>query len=160
MSGFEIERKWLVEEPPAEALAVPGDEIAQGYLAITEDGTEVRLRHRGDRCFLTVKSAGGLVRGEREVEITSQQFEALWPATDGRRLEKVRRVLDGGDGARIELDVYGGALSGLIVAEVEFADADAGARFDSPAWFGREVTGDPAYKNQRLAVDGLGSIGK
>ncbi len=22
-------------------------------------------------------------------------------------------------------------------------------------WFGREVTGDAAYKNQRLAVDGL-----
>lgn len=159
MAGFEIERKWLVDEPPAQALAVPGDQVDQGYLAIAEDGTEVRLRRRGDRC-LTVKSAGGLVRGEREVEVTSEQLEALWPATDGRRVEKRRHVLDGGDGARIELDVYAGALSGLIVAEVEFADADAAARFESPRWFGREVTGDPAYKNQRLAVDGLGSIGK
>ena len=155
MTGLEIERKWLVADPPADALAVAGDQIRQGYLAIAGDGTEVRLRRRGERCFLTVKSAGGLVRGEREVEISPEQFDALWPATDGRRLEKLRRVLDAGGGARIELDVYAGALSGLVVAEVEFADRDAAARFDSPDWFGREVTGEAAYKNQRLAVDGL-----
>ena len=151
MTGFEIERKWLVQDPPAAALAVEGDEIAQGYLAIAQDGTEVRVRRRAGRCFLTVKSAGGLVRGEREVELSPEQFEALWPATEGRRVEKVRRVLDG----RIELDVYSGSLSGLIVAEVEFDDADAAAGFDPPDWFGREVTGENAYKNQRLAVDGL-----
>ena len=155
MTGLEIERKWLVADPPADALAVAGDQIRQGYLAIAGDGTEVRLRRRGERCFLTVKSAGGLVRGEREVEISPEQFDALWPATDGRRLEKLRRVLDAGGGARIELDVYAGTLSGLVVAEVEFADRDAAARFDSPGWFGREVTGEAAYKNQRLAVDGL-----
>jgi adenylate cyclase len=155
MSGLEVERKWLVEDPPGDALAVEGDQIHQGYLAISADGTEVRLRRRRDRCFLTVKSAGGLVRGEREVEISQDQFEALWPATEGQRVEKVRRVLDGGDGSQIELDVYAGALSGLVVAEVEFPDADAAARFGSPAWFGREVTGEAAYKNQRLAVDGL-----
>jgi CYTH domain-containing protein len=151
----EVERKWLVEQPPGEALAVPGEQIDQGYLAITQDGTEVRLRRRGERRFLTVKSPGGLVRGEREVEITPEQFEALWPATDGMRVEKVRRVLDGGGGVAIELDVYAGALSGLTVAEVEFTDAEAASRFVPPSWFGREVTGDPAYKNQRLAVAGL-----
>jgi len=150
----EIERKWLVEQAPGEALAVQGERIDQGYLAIAEDGTEVRLRRRAERRFLTVKSPGGLVRGEREVEVTPEQFGALWPATDGRRLEKVRRVLDGG-GVTIELDVYSGTLSGLMVAEVEFADAEAAARFVPPDWFGREVTGEPAYKNQRLAVAGL-----
>lgn len=155
MTGLEVERKWLVHQPPAEALAVAGEPIDQGYLAIAQDGTEVRLRRRGERCFLTVKSAGGLVRGEREVEISPEQFEVLWPATAGRRVEKVRRVLDGGGGARIELDVYAGALSELTVAEVEFADRQAAARFDAPGWFGREVTDEPAYKNQRLAVDGL-----
>lgn len=154
MPGLEVERKWLVSEPPAAALAVAGEEIDQGYLAIAADGTEVRLRRRGERRFLTVKSPGGLVRGEREVEISAEQFAELWPATDGRRVEKVRRVLDAGDGVRIELDSYGGALTGLLVAEVEFADAGAASGFEAPAWFGREVTGEAAYKNQRLAVDG------
>lgn len=155
MTGLEIERKWLVSEPPAAALAVAGEEIDQGYLAIAADGTEVRLRRRDQRCFLTVKSPGGLVRGEREVDISTEQFAELWPATEGRRVEKVRRVHHAGDGIRIELDVYRGALTGLIVAEVEFADAGAANAFEAPAWFGREVTGEPPYKNQRLAVCGL-----
>ena len=155
MTGLEIERKWLVSEPPAAALAVAGEVIDQGYLAIAADGTEVRLRRRDQRCFLTVKSPGGLVRGEREVDISAEQFAALWPATEGRRVAKARRVLHAGDGIRIELDVYAGALTGLLVAEVEFADAEAANSFEAPAWFGREVTGEARYKNQRLAVCGL-----
>jgi adenylate cyclase len=155
MRGSEIERKWLVSSPPAAVLEVAGEEIDQGYLAIAADGTEVRLRRRGRHCFLTAKSPGGLVRGEREVSISEEQFAELWPATEGRRIEKARRVLDGGDGVRIELDIYGGELTGLLVAEVEFSDEDAASGFEAPAWFGREVTGEAVYKNQRLAVDGL-----
>jgi CYTH domain-containing protein len=52
----------------------------------------------------------------------------------------------------IELDVYGGELHGLIVAEVEFDDQMSAASFAAPYWFGREVTDDPEYKNQRLAL--------
>jgi adenylate cyclase len=166
--GVEIERKWLVDEPPASALAQPADAIEQGYLAIGADGSEeVRLRRRGKQSFQTVKSGHGLARAEREVELTSEQFETLWPATRGRRVEKTRRVLeapggggggDGGDGdgggVVVELDVYEGALSGLVVAEVEFPDEAAARRFQAPAWFGQEVTDDDAYKNRRLAVDG------
>jgi len=158
--GVEIERKWLVDEPPASALTQPADAIEQGYLAIGADGSEeVRVRRRGERCFLTVKAGHGLARAEREVELTPEQFETLWPATRGRRLEKSRRELEeaaGGDGDRVvvELDVYEGGLSGLVVAEVEFPDEAAARRFRAPAWFGQEVTDDDAYKNRRLAVDG------
>jgi CYTH domain-containing protein len=54
-----------------------------------------------------------------------------------------------------ELDVYRGALAGLVVAEVEFrSEADAEA-FRPPSWFADEVTGDPRFANQRLAVDGI-----
>ena len=35
-----------------------------------------------------------------------------------------------------------GALTGLSVAEVEFATEDAADAFEPPAWFGREVTDD------------------
>ena len=43
-------------------------------------------------------------------------------------------------------------LSGLIVAEVEFDDPWGATAFIAPYWFGREVTDDPAYRNQRLAL--------
>jgi CYTH domain-containing protein len=101
-----------------------------------------------------VKSGTGLVRDEAEIELSEAQFAALWPATDGARVEKVRHKLRAEDGHLIELDVYDGALSGLIVAEVEFDDPWGAESFVAPFWFGREVTADPAYKNQCLALRG------
>lgn len=158
MPGVEIERKWLVAEAPAEALVAPSERIEQGYLTIGSDGAETRLRRRGDRCSLTVKSGSGLVRAEHEIEISVDQFEALWPATEAARLVKRRHALHAEDGHLIELDVYEGTLSGLIVAEVEFDDPWGATAFIEPHWFGAEVTDDPAYKNQRLALVGLAGL--
>ena len=152
MSGVEIERKWLVAQMPPEALGgLPPDTIEQGYLTIGSGGAETRVRRRGAQCTLTVKSGRGLVRGETEITITSEQFDALWPATAGARVAKQRHTL-GLDGHVIELDVYGGTLRGLMVAEVEFDDPWAAESFAAPYWFGRELTDDPEFKNQRLAL--------
>jgi CYTH domain-containing protein len=52
-----------------------------------------------------------------------------------------------------EVDVFGGALAPLVLAEVEFESEDAADRFDAPAWMGREVTEDARYKNRNLATD-------
>ena len=93
-----------------------------------------------------------MVRDEHEIELSEAQFEALWPATEGARWSRsVRHILRAEDGHLIELDVYEDALAGLIVAEVEFDDPWGAEAFVAPYWFGREVTDDPAYKNQRLA---------
>ena len=117
--GIEIERKFLVERLPDGLDAQPSGEIEQGYLAITDD-VEVRLRRYGEETFLTVKSSGDGSRIEEEIEIEARRFAALWPLTDGRRLEKRRYAIPYGDGLTIELDVYHGRLSGLLTAEVEF----------------------------------------
>jgi CYTH domain-containing protein len=154
-AGVEIERKFLVGEPPAHLDLHPSDDIEQGYLAITDEGVEVRVRRYGSRPFLTIKSGGGGARVEEELEIDGRRFRSLWQLTEGRRLEKTRYRIPAAGEATIELDVYRGALEGLITAEVEFDSADAAAAFEPPAWFGREVTDDPAYKNQRLATVGL-----
>ncbi len=152
---MEIERKFLLAELPGNLLAHRSRAITQGYLAIGADGSEVRVRRAGERLLLTAKRGGGLVRAEAEVELSAEQFERLWPATEGRRVEKTRYEIPAADGLVIELDVYAGALSGLLVAEVEFPDTAAAARFAVPSWFGRELTDDDAYKNRRLAVDGI-----
>ena len=151
-SLVEVERKWLVHTPP-DLPAYQGKDVTQGYIALADDGTEVRLRRIGEQCFQTVKSEGGLVRGEIEVELTQAQFEALWPATAGRRLEKTRYRVPWA-GKQIELDVYNGSLAGLVVAEVEFPSAGESAQFTAPPWFGTEVTEDEAYKNVNLALHG------
>ena len=121
---------------------------------MADDRPEVRVRRRGGRAFLTVKSAGGRVRVEEEIEIEPDRFERLWPLTEGLRIEKTRYEIDAGDGLVIELDIYAGDLEGLVVAEVEFASEEAADGFAPPDWLGPDVTEDLRYKNQRLARDG------
>jgi adenylate cyclase len=151
----EVERKWLVHTPP-DLPVHQGRRVTQGYIALAEDGTEVRLRQIGAQYFQTVKSKGGLVRGEIEVELTKPQFEALWPATAGRRLEKTRYRVPWA-GKHVEVDVYDGALAGLVVAEVEYTSTSESAQFPTPPWCGTEVTQDEAYKNMHLALHGMPS---
>lgn len=152
-SGVEIERKFLVEQLPAGLDAYPRDEIEQGYVAL-EGPTEVRIRRYGDRTFLTIKSGGDRVRLEEELEIDARRFGALWPLTEGRRIQKTRYRIPTPGGPTIELDIYHGQLAGLVTAEIEFDSPDAAARFSPPAWLGRDVTDEPRYKNKQLATDG------
>ncbi len=154
---MEVERKFLVWEVPADLDSHRASSIHQGYLAIDPDGSEVRVRRRGERRYLTSKRGHGLVRDEAEIEITEAQFDALWPLTEGRRIEKTRYEISAGPGRVIEVDVYGGGLEGLVVAEIEFPTPADANTFDAPAWFGPDVTSDDRYKNQRLATDGLPS---
>jgi CYTH domain-containing protein len=150
---MEIERKFLVADDSRLSEA-ESRRIEQGYLAITEDGTEVRLRRRdGDR-VLTIKHGSGRDRIEEELEVSDRQFDSLWPLTDGRRIEKVRHLVPEDD-LTFEVDVFGGSLEGLVLAEVEFgSDRDADS-FEPPAWLGEEVTGDERYLNENLARRGL-----
>jgi len=144
----EVERKFLVPDPP-ELAGTGSDEIDQGYLATGVDG-EVRLRRKGDRLLLTAKRGSGLSRQEAEVEVDRGSFDELWPLTEGRRLTKRRHLVPHGD-LKIEVDVYAGALGGLVVAEVEFPSEERARSFDPPEWFGEEVTGDRRYLNETLA---------
>ena len=154
-AGIEIERKFLVEHIPTDLASHPCDEIEQGYLAITGEGLEVRVRRYGRHRYLTIKSGAGRLRVEEEIEIDERRFGSLWPLTDGRRIQKRRYLIPAEDGRRIELDLYEGPLAGLVTAELEFDSPAAAEAFVPPAWFGRDVTDDPRYKNRQLAVDGL-----
>ena len=150
---MEIERKFLLDRVPPDLG--DGQAIEQGYLAIGDDGVEVRVRRHGGERTLTIKSGPAHVRTEEEFDVDERRFEALWPLTEGRRIAKTRHRVDLGDSLTAEVDVYGGAHEGLAVAEVEFPDEQASERFRAPSWFGREVTGEAGYANQQLALRGL-----
>lgn len=150
----EIERKFLVKSIPNNLDQYPRQEINQGYIAVSDDGTEVRLRKEGDKYFQTIKSGGGEIRAEIEIEITEEQFNSLWQTTEGKRLEKVRYRIPHGDRV-IELDTYHGLLEGLISAEIEFDSPESSDQFIPPEWFGSDVSKDKRYKNQSLAFRGF-----
>ena len=152
----EIERKFRLDLTtlPFALDAQSCSHIEQGYLAISDYPTqEVRMRRRDGNLTLTVKTGTGVARGEGEVSLSQEQFRALWPFTESQRIEKTRHEIDLGT-LTAELDVYAGRHKGLAVVEVEFRNRDTARNFEPPDWFGEEITENPQYSNQQLALTG------
>jgi adenylate cyclase len=150
----EIERKFLIEEPPSWLDDHSAQELRQGYVALTDD-TEVRLRATDGQRRLTVKRGHGEVRREEEIDLDEAQFGALWPLTESLRVSKRRhRVPLEGTELTAEVDVFAGELAGLVVAEVEFPSRERADAFEAPNWLGRELTGDARYETATLARAG------
>ena len=149
-SSREIERKFLLKQLPERLKRARRCVIAQGYLAAEPGGRHVRIRKKGKTASLTFKVGRSAHREEREIKLSPKQFAALWPATAGRRLRKLRYEIPWKN-LLIEIDIYRGRHAGLAVAEVEFPDRVMCREFQPPSWFGREVTGEKRYSNVRLA---------
>ncbi len=146
--GVEIERKFLVRNDSWRAAVISESELKQGYIAQRE-GLSVRVRIKGEKGFLTIKSGMGIRRGEFEYEIPRADAEQLLrDSAESGCIEKTRyRVRSG---AHVwDLDVFGGDNAGLVVAEIELAREDE--TFEIPGWVGAEVSGDPRYYNVNLA---------
>jgi CYTH domain-containing protein len=160
--AIEIERKFLV--PSSDWLSLPAVRIMrvkQGYLAVGDSAlaqpeTRVRTlspllapgRLPDPTAFITVKGAGLKTRQEVEVSIEPEHAEELLGMCGPRVLLKDRHYLEI-SGKTWEIDVYRGALEGLVVAEVELSSETEDV--DLPAWLGAEVTEDKKFKNASLA---------
>ena len=147
--GQEIERKFLVREPQkAFAQAFKSERIEQGYLSPRPEAT-VRLRIRGDRAWITVKSPNhGATRGEWEYPIPVEDAREMMPLCQGIIIDKTRHLIDY-EGHTWEVDEFHSPHAGLVTAEVELKSADE--RVELPDWLGEEVTGDPRYYNSNLS---------
>lgn len=88
------------------------------------------------------------------IYLSPEEFRLL-SSLPGDILQKTRHSLGRIDGADVFVDVFEGPLSGLIMAEAEFADVEAMARYPMPDFALREVTDDIRYTGGRLATDGL-----
>ena len=154
---METERKYQLSRLP-EGLT-DGVVIRQGYLSVGDP--EVRVRDRSGKdsgeFFLTRKGGEGFSREEDEYEIPKEVFLILWPLTEGKRIEKIRYMVEADDGLVWEIDEYLGDLGGLVVAEVELPteSTEAIPPQSIAEVIGADVTMDKAYKNKRLATDGM-----
>jgi len=146
---MEIERKFLVESCPQNVESYPCRKIEQGYL-----NTEpvIRIRQDNDEYILTYKSKGLMVREEYNLPLTKESYEHLKSKIDGRLIQKRRYMIPLTGRLTIELDVFTGDLSPLLLAEVEFPDAAAANAFVPPVWFGEEVTWSTRYHNSTLSL--------
>ena len=147
MISVEVERKFLVTVPPEDLDRYPRRRIEQAYLC-TEP--VLRVRRKDETYFLTYKGPGLLAREEYEFPLTEETYRHLLEKADGNRIAKDRYELPCGP-YTIELDVFDPPFAPLVLAEVEFPGEAEALAFQPPAWFGIEVTYDPAYTNAALS---------
>ena len=145
---MEIERKFLVKRMPQDLDQYPCHQIEQGYLCTDP---VVRIRRQDHEYFLTYKSSGLMARQEDNLDLNETAYVHLREKIDGNLITKKRYCIPLNSFLTVELDVFEGAFSGVILAEVEFATVDEAQRFDPPEWFGQEVTWSPKYHNSTLS---------
>ncbi|QOY62123.1 CYTH domain-containing protein [Lysobacter sp. H21R4] len=153
--AIEIERKFLVIGDGWRAAAHEVVPMAQGYLndlAAMDTGAmkaSVRVRIAGDAAHLNLKSLElGHTRQEFEYPIPVADARALLALSVGGLVDKRRHLVKVG-GHLWEVDEFLGDNAGLVVAEIELADADES--FQRPDWLGVEVTDESRYYNLALA---------
>ncbi|WP_117195747.1 CYTH domain-containing protein [Rhizobium terrae] len=149
----EIERKFKVVGEGWRSEVTSSSAFLQAYIA-SDDDRSVRVRIMdGERARLTIKIGRNLVaRDEFEYEIPLADAKELVESALGVVLEKTRYRIDH-KGYIWEVDVYGGAYAGLVVAEVEIEDE--AAEPELPDWIGREITGDRRYSNVVMATEDM-----
>lgn len=150
--NMEIERRFKLHSPVSPSVLEGAKifHIAQGY------GKKIRVRKRNDEYFMTIKEGSGLVRKEWEVEIPKWVFDKVWSGVGEKYIEKDRYVIPYG-AFTLELDVYKGRHTPLIILECEFKNTDDARAFSLPEWASGaiEVTEDERYANRTLATRGL-----
>lgn len=150
--ALEIERKFLVVNDRWREHVTAKLDIRDGLLSRDGD-KKLRVRCTGDRATLAVKSrAEGMRREEFEYEIPVADAEAMLRLCGEMVIQKTRHIVPW-LGHTWEVDVYHGALEGIVIAEIELASETS--VFERPSWAGAEVTSDPRYKKINLLTERL-----
>ena len=152
----EHERRWLCDRVPTD-LVLRAERFRDLYVT----GTHLRLREAipddGGAPMLRLGRKADVspsVRLLTSIYLSAEEF-GLLSDLPGRVLTKTRHALGRIDGADVFVDVFGGDLTGLIMAEAEFENAESMAAWTPSEWMGREVTDDARFTGGRLAHEGL-----
>jgi adenylate cyclase len=149
LKNSEIERKFLVKNNSFKLESFKKEKIIQGFLSLVPERT-VRIRIKGDACFITVKGIGnksGTTRFEWEKEISLKDANELLKICEPGIIDKTRFNIRSGNHT-FEVDEFYGNNKGLILAEIELTSEDE--IFKKPDWLGDEVTGNIKYYNSYL----------
>lgn len=138
----EKERRWRVESySPKILVGKRKERIVQGYVSSDPESMRVRIVN-GKKAFFTFKKGSGIERDEFEKAGVNLQDAKFVLKGCKYRLRKTRYHCDGW-----ELDIFEGALKGIVLVEYESPDCE---KVIKPNWFdGFEVT--DSLTNRQLA---------
>jgi CYTH domain-containing protein len=152
-SPVEIDRKFLVANEDWRRLVIRSVSIRDGLIAVYH-GRKVRVRISGDVATIAIKGPRtGIVRPEFEYEIPIADAERLLSTICADDTVEKERFFVENAGATWHVDVYGGILDGVAIAEIELKQETQEPTL--PSWVGKEVTGDPFYKKINMRARAL-----
>lgn len=138
----ELELTYLVKELPVDLFSFPSKELVDIYLPEEAGHPILRIRKAGEKYEITKKEliVDGDASRQREttIPLTTQEYEAL-QVIAGKRVYKTRYYYQENNILH-EIDVFRGDLSGLVLADVEFASVEEKAKFTMPTWCLADVT--------------------
>jgi CYTH domain-containing protein len=129
-----------------------GARITEGHFA-PQGGRASYVRVDGQVCQLVLVNKGpdGAPVEER-TDVPRAHGDALLDVCPGKAAYD-RTTLNAG-GREIAIDRYVAPGSLDLISVAFDSDGEAGA-FQAPSWFGREVSGEPAFERQALAIQGV-----
>lgn len=145
---MEIEKKYLLKHLP-DFASYEYHKIEQAYLCTNP---VVRVRKEDNNYYMTYKGSGMLAREEYNLPLNQESYEHLKEKADGNVIGKTRYMIPlGKEDLVAEVDVFEEPFAPLIMAEVEFESEEQANAFETPEWFGEEVTFDGRYHNSYMS---------
>ncbi len=122
--------------------------IRDGLIAAYE-GRKVQVLISGDIATVAVKGPRtGIARPEFEYEIPIADAERKFSTVRGDQLLEKQRFFVHYAGATWHVDVYGGVLQPVVIADIELKQETQ--ELVLPPWMGKEVTGDSFYRKTNM----------
>ncbi len=139
---IELERTYLAAGLPDGLWDSPKKEMLDIYLPAESRHPVLRLRKNGDNLEMTKKSpvvdGDSSTMEEQTIRLSGEEYAAL-VGIEGKRVGKTRYLYDY-LGRTAEVDVFDGALSGLVLVDFEFETEAEKAAFSMPEFCLAEVT--------------------
>ena len=150
---IELELTYLARELPAEIAGISPRRLFDIYVPEQISRPFIRLRQKGDQYEITKKKPlndnDSSIQSEQTIPLDKEEFSAL--STSSKRSVEKDRYQVGIDGNMAEVDVFTGALEGLVVIDFEFKSIEDMQAFTPPSCCLVEVTQELFIAGGQLA---------
>ncbi|MEA2004485.1 MAG: hypothetical protein U9O53_06050 [archaeon] len=158
---IELEKTYLVKYLPPGLSGCRSKEIIDNYIPESSVDPVIRLRNVGGKYEITKKEPvdenDPAHQIEQTIVLTETEFNEF-SKLGGKMLHKIRYLYPC-NGRTAEVDVFQGALSGLVVADFEFDDRAELDSFEMPDFCLDDVTDEVFIAGFRLSGMCYGDIG-
>ncbi len=140
---IELEKTYLAKKLPENLKDCEFKEIIDLYIPKENKHPKLRIRKNGNKFEITKKQVidendKSQLR-EETIPITEQEFYSL-VEIKGKKIHKIRYYYNYNNNNLAEIDIFQGALKGLVIIDFEFKTSEEKENFKMPDFCLTEIT--------------------